>query len=541
MNETPKHQGAFAEKPHHDNALIMALCVCAIALFGYQVFQESFTFDVWYIIATGREIVQNGIPQDNVFSMIPDMRIVVQQWLLCVIFHLIYEAAGFGGLGVFVVLVFFATIFVLYRIMRVKRRDSFGGEWILLFLLPVMLVIQTRFIMASTPVSILILATLVLLLELYRRDGSYGYLGCIVGLIVLHMQVHMAFIGFDIGIIICYLIPDLVSSRNQLIGLAQSDYRRIPLLILLIASLLATLINPYGIDGALYIIDSMGAATYGNVIPELLPQTLSIYGWVGFMALGLVVVSAIAIGKAGLRSIDLPAVLIFLGCLYLGFAYRRNIFMLGLPVVLLGADMMRGWYIPLFSTWPNRKAGKEIAGPSPGIGAPRWAIYPPWITFACTVLCAAGIGVLVFRTAMDFNVLDENAINARYAPQSMLEAIQRNAADNEGSSDSLDDLRIFNPTVLGGYMEWEGFPVYNDSRPEIWNSAISGLDRDLHNEYVDMTLGRWTTEQFDQFIAENDFDYLIAEVNSPLDGYLAQQEGFQNIMGSQYYELYGKK
>ena len=619
----------------HNNILVMSVCAALIAAFGYFVFTESYNFDIWYLLATGREIIQSGIPYENVFSMVPDLQIVLQQWLLCVIYYVLYDALGFGGVALFVCAMFFLTMVVLYRIVRVRRRDTFGGEWIMMLLLPVMLTLQQRFEMISTPVSILILALVVLLLELYRRDGRYWYLGCIVALVIAHMQVHMSFVVFDLAIIVCYLIPDFISplrhwvqprqassydqgsaagsswttstpaSSDQLaastghqatssatgdvgqhttgaprIGLIDADYKRLPLLILLVVSTLAMLVNPYGIDGALYLVNSFGAASYGNVIPELRPLQPFTYGFEGICAIVLVLLSAAAIGKAGLHRIDLPAVLIFIACTYLGFAYMRNIFMLGLPIILLGGDAMRGWYIPRVSEIVSvlRKSPASSAAPRQTVFSSRRFVYPEWVIFLSSVICTAGVGVFAILVAINFTFIDDNAINTRYTPQSLLNAIARDVEktattsvdgqvtsengvepddealssetpeivpqvsenSEQGSSDEYKDLKIFNPTVLGGYMEWQGFPVYNDSRVEIWNSSISGSDRDLHNEYVDMTLGKWSYAQFEEFIAENDFDYLIAETNSYLHEYLAQSSEFQNILGTQYYELYKK-
>lgn len=612
-----------------NNILVMAICAAAIALYGYQVFAGTYNFDIWYLIATGREIVENGIPHENVFSMIDGLRIVVQQWLLCVIYYDIYQVAGFGGISLLVTLAFFATMLILYRIARMRRRDAFGGEWIMLLLLVVMVAVMPQFKMVSTPFSILILSGIVLLLEAYRRDGRWLWLGVIVPIIILHMQLHMSFIVFDLAIIVCYLIPDFLTpfrrrfakapvvdafpregngsaKQAPTVAFADAGYRRLPLLVLLVVATLATLLNPYGIDGALYLANSYGAASYGNVIPELRPQTPFAYGLNGIGALLAVLLAAVAIGKAGLRRMDLPGILIFVACVFLGFSSLRNLWMLGLPVVLLAGDAMRGWYIPTVRELidavrcaKTRRCEDASVGESLAAGADRAFAaparmqrmpYPNWAVFLTSVICAAGAGAFALLVALNFSFIDDNAMNDRYTPRALLNAIVRDAeemtaddalaslsaqpeaSDGEGAAANADGngegvgfdgagnaagsdvsgtasgnadggidkgkLRIFNPTVLGGYMEWEGFPVYNDSRVEVWNSAISGLDRELHDEYVDMTLGLWSADQFKQFVEENDFDYLIAEANSPLHAYLISDPEFQNILGTQYYELY---
>lgn len=46
--------------------------------------------DVYFMIATGREIIKNGIPSKNPFTFINDLDIIIQQWPLAIILSLFY-------------------------------------------------------------------------------------------------------------------------------------------------------------------------------------------------------------------------------------------------------------------------------------------------------------------------------------------------------------------------------------------------------------------------------------------------------------------
>lgn len=50
----------------------------------------NFDNDLWFIMATGRNILNNGIPHFDVLSMHNDYLIVTQQWLTSVIYFLLH-------------------------------------------------------------------------------------------------------------------------------------------------------------------------------------------------------------------------------------------------------------------------------------------------------------------------------------------------------------------------------------------------------------------------------------------------------------------
>ena len=120
-----------------------------------------------------------------------------------------------------------------------------------------------------------------------------------------------------------------------------------------------------------------------------------------------------------------------------------------------------------------------------------------------------------------------------YSPEALVDYIERDAGTK--------DVRLFNPVRLGGYLEWRGLPVFVDSRLEVWNAPINGTRRDYYREYVDMTSGKWSASDFEQFLGENAFEYLITERNSYLYQYLDQTEDYESIMGTGGYTLWKKR
>lgn len=62
-----------------ENEAVMAwIILLGMCIFAYTIFFDN---DGYFLIATGKEIVENGIPQFNPFFLEEGYRIVVQQWL----------------------------------------------------------------------------------------------------------------------------------------------------------------------------------------------------------------------------------------------------------------------------------------------------------------------------------------------------------------------------------------------------------------------------------------------------------------------------
>ena len=76
--------------------LLIAGPILARALAGTGTLDS----DVWFLLATGREIARNGIPHANPFSIWPGQGIVVQQWLHDLWLWAWYTAGGYAAVAV---------------------------------------------------------------------------------------------------------------------------------------------------------------------------------------------------------------------------------------------------------------------------------------------------------------------------------------------------------------------------------------------------------------------------------------------------------
>lgn len=538
-----KKNGRFGMKqtkaPFHDNIILLGLASAFLISMSVSIFSTCYNFDIWYMMATGREILENGIPYDNPFSQHEGAQIIVQQWLLCVIYYLINEAFGMGGIAILITLVAMLIVVSAYMLGRLKKGDGFGGEVVALLCIPLLMALDVYLKMNSATFSMLIFIWIVYLLEKYRRTQRYLWLALLLPIGLVHAQLHLAFVLFDLVIIACYAIPDIPrlidrarrgSAQYHItdnIAFADSSYKRLPVLIALIAFALVLFINPYGIRGVAYILLSYGAADYKMYIPEMEPLAVWQFGMNGIAMLILILFAYMAIAKRGLKSMDAPLMFMVLLTTVMTFQHLRNCWLAPLFGFMLICGATRGWSwefanIKAFFEGRSAHAMRDARRSADESKSARALLVQ---RILMSVLCAVvAVVCAIYITVVLVPVMNIAEKTDEYTPQGIVDAIV------DGSNG--EDVKVYNPVELGGYLEWRGITPFIDSRVETWNSPISGLDQDRYYDYVDMVQNEWPIDRYQHFLDENDFDYLITESESTLESYL---EGY----GQDYIKLRG--
>ena len=132
---TEKSDSGDSTRPLRMLSYITAVMVSIfVAWFtGYIRTDGTLDTDGWFLLATGREIVHNGIPFENPWSLDPGQGIIVQQWLHDVWLYGWYSLAGYTGVATSVVvplaIAAIAYYFLIERLTRGCRHQ--GITWLL--------------------------------------------------------------------------------------------------------------------------------------------------------------------------------------------------------------------------------------------------------------------------------------------------------------------------------------------------------------------------------------------------------------------------
>ena len=504
-----------APKPHAVLALMVALFACV--LISLQCAAGAYDNDMWWILATGREIVQNGIPYVNPFSFQADMGIVVQQWLADVILFLIYDAFGITGAQVLVFVQMMALVGCLYVLCQTCRNAGRSGGEISLILIAIGFGAFQAYSSVRPHLYTMIMFALVLLvLEKYRLSKNVKLLVLLPLLVCLHVNLHASMAPYDLFIIALYAIPDVLAwlkkhdEYHGAFSLHLGDYPRRPLLVALVASAAALLVNPYGINGALYLINSYGVAGYGNYINEM--GNTSFWTDYGICAMICIVIGAIALGSNAEKRINVPLSLLFVVAIPLSMMHTRNVWLVAFFAVPLAAQAF-----DRFSLW--------IENP------PELHILP--VRLVCCAMLVVATVVYGVSEALPL-AQEEYETDSGNVPVEALNYLDEYVADN-GLSKA--DLLLYNSFNNGGYVEWRGYKAFIDPRPELWEPAITGINRHFYQEFVDFAQSKSTTREL---LEEYDFDFMIVYSSSDLATDLSKRSDYQVVKTGSGYKLWEK-
>ena len=482
------------------NVLFFKLSVIAISLsyFAHNMLVHLYDTDTYFLIDTGREIIKRGdVIRENIWSCVPGMKFVAQQWLYCVVTAFMQDT--FGALGMFFLM--FVQI-AAYYLLAVHLMKKLGLDSVLRWLLATVVVILGQSYLFSTrpeTITIIFFILLALCLEKFKETDKWYWLLGIPVLNVLEVNFHSSMWLFHYAIIFAYLVPAFYWPWKA------KETKKIKWKSVAVASILSLptlLINPYGLDGALYIVNSYRAKTFDWVmISEMqATQIMSIYGVCALVGVLILIVSSL------MKSSKSTSVNMTLGfSLLMAMAVRNNMFLLFsliYPLADLGCAIVdKGIKI-------NWKKDLNRA--------------------VCILLIAADvffIGLLYDR----FDYIDGG--NEGRVEDSVAFAKNMNTIVDYLDDNAEEGVKILSGFDSGAYLEYRGYRnLFIDARPECYMKPITG-NKNLLAEYsMYCTRGvrlvqkkgepyMLTTEEVEAWFAKYDFDYIV--VDSGIDCFLA--------------------
>ena len=467
----------FVQTRKRDRLLLILLaCIMSTAGFLMQG-NGSYDSDGWFLLATGKQIVEHGIPYANPWSFSSYRPIVVQQWLHDVLLYGSYILAGYAGTIVYQALL--AAIVALSIAFAIRGFDdrsltlprllfciglAFFGAGIYISVRP------TAWSMACMCLTIGVCTR-------WRRTGDWRYLMALPAITVLHVNMQSAMWLLDVFIAGCFLLPDDFS-KFKTVTPEEMLSEIFPLSIALVAMLVASFANPYGVDGARYVITSMGAASYGNVISEMKPAFEATKGFcVIFFAVGFIPMTLTA--AIGRKRIDLPMLAIVLATFIATILHWRNVWTFSIACALAFASILPKTGDP--SPLKSLETAKSIA--------------------LIALLAAIGpIAANCYVYAM--NSGQSCWISSEHSADSLVKEI------DEG--DFYDPVVYAEDPVVYNYLEWKGMKVPFDLRPELWDEkGVMGVTSP-YRDYVDAMqsekakLSYLTSSHFDYYIVSKD-------------------------------------
>lgn len=292
-----------------------------------------FDNDVWFLIRTGEEIVTNGFPHVDFLTFHENLTLVVQQWLVDVLFFFVYDVGGKNGLYFLTLLVNIYLIFITYHLLMLvtdKKRNLS-----ILFTCVITSSLAFFFLLPRPQIfSFAILITELYVLEHYMKKGNTKILYLLPFLSWLMIQVHASLWPM----LFCFWLPFFLNTFSFSIGRLSSEAKpKKPLLLAFIFMILVALINPYGIDAIFYLFRSLNSCSLYHIVPEMrIPDIHTFMGIVSYFCLFVVWIGYFLFTKS---KIKIRHFLLLLGTTYLTISSRR-----GLAYFLIAAIYPLAYY-----------------------------------------------------------------------------------------------------------------------------------------------------------------------------------------------------
>lgn len=491
---------------------LFLFCVVFTVWFSYG---ESFPTDYWFFLSSGREIAENGVPRVNPFSVEPGLGIVVQQWLWDVGAYILYSAGGFNLALAPVCALAVSAIALALAACRVFS----GGRaalWQELSLCSLFAAGALPWLCARPHIVTMNLMLAVLIVcERTAQDGREGRLALLPLVMVVEMQFHMSMawiLAFVCGV---YCLPRSVTELKAVLspaGAAAHVRERKRFILALVAMVCVMPINPYGVDGMMYLFNSIGAASYRGLIFEMRPLWVSGVDWmVAVHLFAFPLIAVICVRRGGKVRPDLA--FLFACCAAAEVMQVRSGWIPCVAGVGLAASSVKG------ESRPGREARAAAS-----------------VAFAAAA--AVGIGL---AAAQAISPLPDSS--AKFTMQDTY--IEPLLEEVEGDFGSKDAVVFCSRWVDFNYLEWRGWKVLVDARPEIWEPKVSGSPKHLNQDFFDCVYaaGAGDGEAVERYVRGRGCEYVLSfEGSSEADpGYgefFAGQGWLERMDGNGVYTLY---
>lgn len=469
--------------------IIMAIFLTANLL--KYISPAFFDSDTFFLLATGRKIIESGIPYENPFHITGGLQIVVQQWLFCVMAYLSYSVGNVHGLFIMTLIITALNGIMYWKIAKLKKLDgNIAMITILLFLVLYCDYLTVR----PNSLTVLLLLLQIYCTEKYAKTGKKRWLMWLPLIMIVEANVHIAVWFIHILFMLPYIVPPFDLGKLRFL---KVEYKIRNLVIASFVMVVSTICNPYGLEGVLYLVHSYTDELRDAGIAEMQPtQIISCFG--AMLIYGLIV---ILLAVANKKKVSAPTIYLFIGTFILGaVAYRNNNYFSIAFLILVFEVLAQIDFTEVFALLSKMNV----------------------------LVCALFLGLSLYGLYEAYTEYNTSMAKDRLvAPMKAVEYLNENAQK---------DSRIFTEFNSGGYLAWNGYRIYMEARPELYFKAIN-KKADVFAEYEEVT-GRISPERFDEFQNQYQFEYYILGNYNPLCTHLEYNDNFKMVLETDEYEVW---
>ena len=452
--------------------------------------------DLWFLLASGRYVLANGIPTIEPFTLHHNMAFVMQQWLSSVVFWLVYSNLGTYGIFALTCIVYAAIVLVTYRLTMYISHQNFLAAF--LATLPVS-VLLTQFLF-TRPImfTLLILLSELYLIERYIATQKLGWLLPLPILSALLVNLHAAMWPMQFVLLLPYLVD---SFHFQLGPIHRQGYPKRHLFPAILLMLVAGFVNPYGFRAMTYLFRSYGYAEFTQ-ISEMKPANINLL--LGMNIFG----SLFAVGAVYLfqrqRITRLRYALLTFGTAILALSSVRNFVLFIICGIFPLAYFLR-----------------DIRLPEDRVQSAKSALRLRIVLMLGFAVC------FLYLAQAQFLSLKKAAL-----PPPVASPVNYLLLHHEPK-----DVVLYTGYNDGAYAEYMGFSPYIDARAEVFVPKNNGTEN-FTREYLELQMGGiYYKDVLDKY----QFTHLLVEKDDLLNTYLPQDADYQRVYQDETYSIFQRK
>ncbi|MBO4426367.1 MAG: hypothetical protein J5776_05110 [Clostridiales bacterium] len=445
--------------------LAVALGIFATA----QALLQNPNADAFFLIDTGRYIVNNKALPDTAYWLIkPDVPTIIQQWLCDVFNYAAYAAGGYTGIVILGIIFNAFLLFCLFIYCREILKDNQVGFnaavfcWILLCGFA-----TTRPYSVTISVSLLELTLLhrFFAKEKHTKKETLTFFGLIVLIFVFQANWQASNILYPILWILCY-VPVIKAKRFKIDLYALAA---------LVIGALFSVVSPLGIRGPMFLTYARGSLERFNIIEVLPPHFPSLYTVMQAIVIALFIYAVV------MKKLTSAQFFMTVGCFAMSCMFMRCCWTLVIPIGALVVNLK-------FTERSHRMM--------------RWAYV------------AAGTLSILLLLKYNMEKSDDR--------ESMLQSLP-----------APDEVTLYTDFNSGNYFLVDGYKIYYDARPELYDYRIAG-----DKAFLDEAYAAWAGNlDYAEFIDSYGFDWFAVSQNMPMDTYLAENDDYELVFVNQTDEI----
>lgn len=486
------------------NKLKHFIYLILIIFFSISIVSKTFENDTYFAIAVGNKILDVGFYTEEDFTFVEGLKYQNVRWIFDVIIANIYNAFGYLGIYLFVIII---TTIIAISIYYILKKENCSSIVALILVLVTIYCAQGVFVPRAQILSFLIFIWEYYFIQKLLETKQKRYIVILFILSVLLANTHASVYPLYFIIFLPFIAEEILSKMSFLpkkdskIIIENKNALKI-LTITFLITLFGGLVTPIGLAPYINIFKTVGEVS-SDFISEMQPISPAIIPESTYFL--IIFIGIVGFSKTKVKLSDS---LFLFGFALLSFSNHRSMYFLLLLGVFSIGNILTNCCIEYKLLETKIKNTKILSA----------------------LLILGTFIIIMLSTNNLFSNITLDYENPELCPTGVVNYVLENFEKEE-----IDKMRIYNGFNFGSYMEFRGLPVFMDSRAEIYLSKFN--DTTIIEDFLKLSGGE---VHYNDIFEKYDINYALIENDSMVANYIYEDKYWNLLYQDNYFAFYEK-